>query len=88
MEIKTLITFSFWTAFASLLFLAAIILLYFVGRIFLRYRSQVHENIQRNISKEFDLGIDIENKKQSVTTPLHKPAPVSGSSFSIHTIRE
>ena len=88
MEIKTLITFSFWTAFASLIFLAAIIIIYFVGKIFFHYNYQLQENIQRNISKEFDLGIDIEKSKSAITTPLHKPAPVSGSNLSVHTIRE
>lgn len=90
MEIKSIITFSFWTAFASLLFLGAIILIYFIGSILLRYRYQLQENTQRNILKEIDLGIDIERESSLVKTPIHKPTPVraSGSCLSVHTLRD
>ena len=88
MEIKYLITFSFWTAFASLLFLGAIILIYFIGSIFLRYRYQLQENTQRNINKEIDLGIDLEATRETLVTPIHKPTPVpaSSSTLSIQTV--
>ena len=80
MDNRSLILLSFWTTIGFILLSLAAIGIYFFGKVFIKYRTEVEE--YRKYTTEFDLETEKNQKNQE---PHHTPAPIrSESIFSIN----